>query len=128
MDAPLPKQRLDKWLFQARFFKTRGLAAKQVSGGHVRVNGNRAGKSAQGVGPGDVLTFVQARQVRVVRIEALGDRRGPASEAQALYVDMSPAPDPEQVPAQKNPGFERKGRPDKRDRRALLRSRWQSDE
>ena len=124
MNAPLPKQRLDKWLFQARFFKTRSLAAKLVSGGHVRVNGNRAGKPAHGVGPGDVLTFVQARQVRVVRIDALAERRGPAPEAQALYTDMSPEP----APAQNNPGYDRKGRPDKRDRRAILQSRQQSDE
>lgn len=126
-DAPPPKQRLDKWLFQARFFKTRSLAAKLVSGGHVRVNGNRAGKAAHGIGVGDVLTFVQARQVRVVRIEALADRRGPAPEAQALYTDMSPEPKP-MPPMPKNPGYDGKGRPDKRDRRALQQSRRQSGE
>ena len=128
MDAPLPKQRLDKWLFQARFFKTRSLAAKLVSGGHVRVNGNRAGKPAHGIGPGDVLTFVQARQERVVRIEALAERRGPAPEAQTLYTDMAPEPENRPDPAPKNPGFDRKGRPDKRDRRALERSRRQTGE
>ena len=128
MDAPLPRQRLDKWLFQARFFKTRSLAAKLVSGGHVRVNGNRAGKPAQGIGPGDVLTFVQARQVRVVRVKALAERRGPAPEAQALYTDMSPEPEKRPNPAPNNPGFDRKGRPDKRERRALERSRRQTGE
>jgi len=128
MDAPLPKQRLDKWLFQARFFKTRSLAAKLVGGGHVRVNGNRAGKPAHAVGPGDVLTFVQARQVRVVRIEALAERRGPAPEAQALYADLSPEPEPKPDHVPNNPAFEGKGRPDKRDRRALERSRQQTRE
>ena len=128
MDAPLPKQRLDKWLFQARFFKTRSLAAKLVSGGHVRVNGNRAGKPAHGVGRGDVLTFVQAREVRVVRIEGLADRRGPAPEAQALYTDLTPEPEKRPDPAPHTPRFEGKGRPDKRDRRALARSRQQTDE
>ncbi|MFT7595708.1 MAG: ribosome-associated heat shock protein Hsp15 [Paracoccaceae bacterium] len=135
MDAPLPKQRLDKWLFQARFFKTRSLAAKQVSGGHVRVNDNRAGKPAHGVAPGDVLTFAQGRQVRVVRIEALAERRGPAPEAQALYVDLSPeSEDPSRDadkahdPASRNPRYDGKGRPDKRDRRALERSRRQTGE
>ena len=92
------KLRIDKWLWQARFFKTRSLAAKQVSGGHVRLNGNRVLKPAQAVGPGDVLTFPQGRVVRVVRIEKLGDRRGPAPEAQTLYSDLTetpPIPPPE---------------------------------
>lgn len=117
-DAPA-RLRLDKWLWQARFFKTRGLAAKQVSGGHVRVNGSRARKPAHTVGPGDVLTFAQARRIRVVRVDALGERRGPATEAQALYTDLTP----EEPPAPRNPRHEGKGRPDKRDRRALEKSR-----
>ena len=113
------KLRIDKWLWQARFFKTRSLAAKQVSGGHVRVNGNRVLKPAQAVGPGDVLTFPQGRMVRVVKIEALGDRRGPAPEAQTLYSDLTEKRDV----SPKNPGFEGKGRPTKKDRRALDLSR-----
>ncbi len=117
------KLRIDKWLWQARFFKTRSLAAKQVSGGHVRVNGNRVLKPAQGVGPGDVLTFHQGRVVRVVRIHALGQRRGPASEAQLLYADMT---EKQNVPS-KNPGYQGKGRPTKKDRRAIDLSRMQDD-
>ncbi len=113
------KLRIDKWLWQARFFKTRSLAAKQVSGGHVRVNGNRVQKTAHAVAPGDVLTFPQGRVVRVVRIEALGERRGPAPEAQALYFDMTEKKD---TPP-RNPGFEGKGRPTKKERRALDLSR-----
>ncbi|WP_170569574.1 RNA-binding S4 domain-containing protein [Ruegeria atlantica] len=113
------KLRIDKWLWQARFFKTRSLAAKQVSGGHVRLNGNRVLKPAQAVAPGDVLTFPQARIVRVVRIEKLGERRGPAPEAQTLYFDMTE----KQEASPKNPGFEGKGRPTKKDRRALDLSR-----
>lgn len=115
------KLRIDKWLWQARFFKTRSLAAKQVSGGHVRVNGNRVLKPAQAVAPGDVLTFPQGRIVRVVRVEKLGERRGPAPEAQTLYFDMTEKKD---APP-KNPGFEGKGRPTKKDRRALDLSRTQ---
>jgi ribosome-associated heat shock protein Hsp15 len=114
-----PKLRLDKWLWHARFFKTRSLAAREVSAGHVRVNGDKTDKPARAVAPGDVLTFPQARRVRVVRVEALGERRGPAPEAQALYTDLSP---PEE-PRSKNPGFEGKGRPTKRDRRSLDLSR-----
>ena len=114
-DTPAAKLRIDKWLWQARFFKTRSLSAKQVSGGHVRVNGNRVLKPSHGVSPGDVLTFPQAKIVRVVRIEALGERRGPAPEAQTLYADLTPKQ--EKPPA--NPKYEGKGRPTKRDRRAL---------
>lgn len=113
------KLRLDKWLWHARFFKTRSLAAKLVAGGNMRLNGTRVSKPAQPVGPGDVLTFVQARAVRVVRVEALGDRRGPAAEAQLLYADLT---EPRENPPP-NPGYEGKGRPTKRDRRALDLSR-----
>jgi ribosome-associated heat shock protein Hsp15 len=88
-----PTDRLDRWLWQARFFKTRSLAARIVSGGGVRVNGVRTAKPAAAVGPGDVLTFAQARAIRVVRITGLGTRRGPAAEAQALYDDLDPPGD-----------------------------------
>ena len=115
---PRPTTRLDKWLWHARFFKTRGLAAGQVTGGHVRVNGTRAAKPAQQVGQGDVLTFAQGRQVRVVRIIELGARRGPAQEARALYEDITP-PAPKD-PRPPNPRYEGKGRPTKRDRRKLF--------
>lgn len=116
-----PKIRIDKWLWYARFFKTRSLAAKQVGAGHVRVNGAKALKPAQNVSPGDVLTFAQGKMIRVVRIEAIGERRGPAPEAQALYFDMTEKQ--EKVPA--NPKFEGKGRPDKKTRRALDLTRKQ---
>ncbi|MDU8927501.1 RNA-binding S4 domain-containing protein [Alisedimentitalea sp. MJ-SS2] len=107
--------RLDKWLWYARFFKTRGLASKQVSGGHVRVNGDRVSKPAHSVAPGDVLTFAQARQIRVVKILDVGKRRGPAPEARALYEDLTPPPEPDAPPAPPRVG----ARPTKRDRRVL---------
>ncbi|UWQ23042.1 RNA-binding S4 domain-containing protein [Jannaschia sp. W003] len=90
--------RVDKWLWHARFFKTRSLAARMVGEGGVRVNGARIEKSSHAVGPGDTLTFSQGRQVRVVEVAALGTRRGPAEEAQALFVDHSPAPVPRAGP------------------------------
>ncbi|WP_422000316.1 RNA-binding S4 domain-containing protein [Roseovarius mucosus] len=117
MDAPTAKIRLDKWLWHARFFKTRTLSAKEISAGHVRVNGARVTKPAQAVGPGDVLTFAQATRVWVVRIAALGTRRGPAPEAQALYDDLSDPVTQDSVPPA--PKYEGKGRPTKRDRRKL---------
>ncbi|CUI28639.1 RNA-binding S4 domain-containing protein [Cognatishimia activa] len=109
------KIRVDKWLWYARFFKTRSLAAKVVSGGHVRVNGQKIAKSSHAVGPEDVLTFPQAKEIRVVRISALGTRRGPAPEAQALYTDLTERK--EKQP--RAPKYEGKGRPSKRDRRSL---------
>ncbi|MFY0310201.1 RNA-binding S4 domain-containing protein [Leisingera sp. D0M16] len=121
MTGDAPKIRIDKWLWYARFFKTRSLAAKQVGAGHVRVNGDKALKPAQNVSPGDVLTFAQGKVIRVVRIEAIGARRGPAPEAQALYFDMTEKQ--EKIPA--NPKFEGKGRPDKKARRALDLTRKQ---
>ena len=82
--------RVDKWLWQARFFKTRSLAAATVSSGHLRLNGAKTAKPGHAVGPGDVLTFPQAGRIRVVRLLACGTRRGPAPEAQALYDDLAP--------------------------------------
>jgi ribosome-associated heat shock protein Hsp15 len=106
------KLRLDKWLWHARFFKTRTLAARQVTGGHVRVDGIRVSKAAYSVSADMVLTFQQERDIRVIRVVALGTRRGPAAEAQLLYEDLSPVVDTAPV--------ERVGeRPTKKDRRAL---------
>jgi len=120
------KLRIDKWLWQARFFKSRARAAAVVTDGGVRVNAQRVTKCSTQVAICDVLTFHQADRLRIVRIEALGLRRGPASEAQALYTDMSPAQPEKQNSALENPKFEGKGRPTKRDRRTLDLSRARS--
>ena len=77
--------RLDKWLWHARIYKTRTLATGMVSRGKVRVNAARIRKPATPVGPDDVLTLVQGREIRVLRISGLPERRGPAEEAQAHY-------------------------------------------
>ncbi|MGL4238778.1 RNA-binding S4 domain-containing protein [Tabrizicola sp.] len=90
--SPEPKLRLDKWLWQARFCKSRTLAATLVSEGHVRVNGTPVSRPGRDVSPGDVLTFPQGDHIRVVRILALGQRRGPATEAQNLYTDLDTGP------------------------------------
>lgn len=84
------RQRIDRWLWCARFFKTRSLAAREVSAGHVRVNGTRVAKPAFAIRPGDTLTFQQGNAIRVVAVLALAATRGPASAAQALYDDRSP--------------------------------------
>lgn len=118
MDATRATTRLDKWLFFARFFKTRSLAARVVCAGHVRVNAARVSKAAQAAGAGDTLTFPQVNRIRVVRIIDPGTRRGPATEAQELYDDLGPPSDPA-PPAPKRNG----GRPTKKDRRSLAAAR-----
>ena len=89
------RQRLDKWLWFARFAKTRTLAAKLVAGGFVRVNGQRVENAAKAVAEGDVLTIAVHRTTAVVRVEDLGSRRGPAPEARLLYTDLGQGSHPE---------------------------------
>lgn len=121
-----PSLRIDKWLWFARFFKSRSLATKLCSGGRVRVNGEPIAKAHTEVRVGDVLTFPQARDIRVVRIVALGTRRGPAVEARTLFEDLEPprAGPPRRAvaapPAARQPGS---GRPTKAERRATDRLR-----
>lgn len=112
MSNTKPSLRVDKWLWFARFFKTRGLATKVVTGGHVRVNTNRISKASYGVSPGDTLTFPQGDRIRVIEIAELGVRRGPAPEAQTLYRDLTPPPPPK-VEAPPRVG----ARPTKKERR-----------
>ena len=80
--------RMDKWLWQARFFKSRSLSATQIEKGAVRLNGQPVIRPAQSVKPGDVLTFAQGSRIRLIRVLAPGERRGPAPEAQGLYEDL----------------------------------------
>ena len=117
--TPDQKLRLDKWLWFARFFKTRSLAATVVASGAVRINGTPAAKRSATVKAGDTLTFPKDDHVRVIRIEACGVRRGPAPEAQALYSDLFPPVRKSRDQSGHNPAFEGKGRPTKRDRRML---------
>lgn len=90
-NAPPDRARIDKWLWRARFYKTRALAAEAVQAGRVRVNAVRVTKPGHGLKTGDVLTFVKAAQAFVIEITALGDRRGPSAEAKTLYRDISNA-------------------------------------
>ena len=115
--------RLDKWLWHARFLKSRTLASKLCKSGKVRVNGERVKKAHVVVQPGDVLIFPLGRHIRLIKILKLGLRRGPAKEAQLLYKDLEPpvhsrpraAVDPV---AKREPGA---GRPTKSHRRAIDR-------
>jgi ribosome-associated heat shock protein Hsp15 len=83
--------RLDKWLWHARFFKTRTLAARFVETARCRLDGRVVDKPHATVAPGMVLTFALGPRVRVVRIRALGERRGPSPEARALYDEIDDA-------------------------------------
>ncbi len=83
-------QRLDKWLWHARFLKTRSAAAAFVVAGRVRLRGQPAAKASQVVRAGDVLTFVLGADVRVVRVTGFAPRRGSADQARALYDDLTP--------------------------------------
>ncbi|MEM1099924.1 MAG: RNA-binding S4 domain-containing protein [Pseudomonadota bacterium] len=112
--------RVDKWLWQARFFKTRSLAARVVLEGKVRVNSTPISKPSRAIAPGDVLTFQQQRDVRVIELVAVGTRRGPAPEAQQLYKDLAP-PQAHPPREEQHPARDRAGRPTKRDRRAISR-------
>ena len=81
-------QRLDTWLWCARFMRTRAGCARLAEEGVVRINRQPTGKPHARLRPGDVLTFPLRHEVHVVRIVALARRRGPASEAQALYDEL----------------------------------------
>lgn len=92
---PTGRIRLDKWLWHARLFRSRSLAAGFVTGGGVRVNARRVTRAAAPVGPGDTLTLALRGGVRVLRILAPGTRRGPAEEARLLYAELGPDPPPD---------------------------------
>jgi ribosome-associated heat shock protein Hsp15 len=120
-DAPATL-RVDKWLWAARFFKTRSLAAQACAGGKVDVNGEAA-KPARAVRPGDRLTVTLPGGQRIGRVLGLSERRGPASEARTLWEDLTP-------PAPPRPRFARppyrapgSGRPTKLERRQIERLR-----
>jgi ribosome-associated heat shock protein Hsp15 len=82
--------RLDKWLWYARFYKSRTLATDACSAGCIRVNGTRTDKPHHPLKAGDVLTFPHGSCIRIIRVLAIGARRGPAAEARLLYEDLAP--------------------------------------
>jgi len=91
-------RRLDKWLWYARFFKSRSLATKFCASGKLRVNEVVVKKAHYALKVGDVLTFPKGPYIRVVQVVALGARRGPAVEAQT-YTTTSTRPSPAQNPS-----------------------------
>ncbi|MGL5737059.1 MAG: RNA-binding S4 domain-containing protein [Beijerinckiaceae bacterium] len=120
------KLRIDKWLWFSRAVKTRSLAAKLVEDGHVRVNSERVTAPSKSVRTGDVLTIALERQVLVWKILALGTRRGPAPEAQALYENLTPAPEKKETVAVRAERDDGAGRPTKKERRDM--EKWRGGE
>lgn len=86
----LESLRLDKWLWYARFLKSRTMAQELCAEGRVRVSGRVVSKPSQTIKIGDVLTFPLGPHIRVIEVKAMGVRRGPAEEARTLYEDLSP--------------------------------------
>jgi ribosome-associated heat shock protein Hsp15 len=118
------RQRIDRWLWAARFYKTRSLAVEEIERGRVQVNGQEA-KPARAVKPGDVVSLRQGWVLRVVVVKGLSEVRGPAPAAQQLYEET-----PESILARERAAEQRRlapepahaiehGRPTKRGRREL---------
>lgn len=114
--------RLDKWLWAARFFKTRSLAAAACGGGKVDVN-EEAAKPAKAVRIGDLVRVTLPGGKRILKVRALSDRRGPASEARDLYDDLTPPEPPRARQAAAPLRMPGAGRPTKRERREIDRLR-----
>ena len=126
-----PIVRIDKWLWAARFFKTRGLAAEAVAGGLIEINGSRS-KPSRTVRPGDQLTIRRGGYEWTVIVKDVSTLRGPALQAHALYEETKESVQRReaamtQMRLERPPEFEFPGRPSKKDRRAIAwftKRRW----
>lgn len=121
-----PAVRIDRWLWVARFYKSRALAAEACDGGKVEVN-DYAAKPHKLVRTGDMVSFTHPSGRKELKVLALSERRGPAPQARLLYEDLSPPPPPREghpaflpPPSFRLPGL---GRPTKRERRQIERLR-----
>ena len=125
MTDPTDRLRLDKWLWAARFYKTRSLAAQAIDGGKVKLNGERT-KPSKDVKPGDVIELRAGELQWRVEVRAVSARRGAAAEAAKLYAedDASRARREQMLAARRagpHPAHDARGRPTKRDRRMIRR-------
>jgi ribosome-associated heat shock protein Hsp15 len=124
---PLAETRIDKWLWAARFYKTRSLATAAVAGGKIEVNGDGA-KPSKSVKPGDRVRIRIGPVEYTITVKAIGERRGSVQAAQALYDEsLESRVARERIAAQRRfaapPAYEEKGKPSKKDRRAMDRLR-----
>jgi ribosome-associated heat shock protein Hsp15 len=122
VEAPLDRQRIDKWLWHARVVRTRQAAAALAASGHLRINGQRVDAPSRAVRPGDVVTVALDRTVRMLEVRGFAERRGSADDARALCGDIEPTPgrsgERSPPPAPREAGA---GRPTKHERRAMRR-------
>jgi ribosome-associated heat shock protein Hsp15 len=123
--------RIDKWLWAARFFKTRTLAREAISGGKVRLNGYRV-KPGRALKPGDSLSIQRGEEEYIINIIELSSRRGPATVAQALFEETEESrvkreQQAEQRKLEREQNPTRVRRPDKRQRRKLVRFKQDFD-
>lgn len=129
-------QRIDQWLWYARLAKSRTLAQALIERGKVRINRQKIARPSHWIKTGDAITISMGPRVRVFTVRAFAKRRGPATEAQALYEELTPAPDrPKPADADRAAGAASDasppaaaavrdagaGRPTKRERRATER-------
>lgn len=117
--------RIDKWLWAARFYKTRSLASQEVDAGHVDLNGDRA-KPSKALKVGDELRIRAHNDTYVIHVRVLSDHRGPAAQAQTLYEETAESrTERERLREMRRlaptPAYEEGGRPTKRDRRDMAR-------
>jgi ribosome-associated heat shock protein Hsp15 len=124
-DVARERLRIDKWLWAARFYKTRSLAAHSVEGGKVKLNGERT-KPSKEVKPGDTIELRAGELQWTVEVRALSARRGPASEAAKLYAETDESRAKREhalvlLSAGPHPGRDLHGRPTKRNRRMIRR-------
>jgi ribosome-associated heat shock protein Hsp15 len=131
LNSAQARHRVDRWLWCARFFRSRSLAARAVAGGKVHVNGERA-RPSRAVGPGDLLDITLGQECRTVRVQRLPARRGPAAEAQACYEETPESELRRQVARERRQrdrslAVAPPGRPDKRGRRAIRRLQGRAD-
>lgn len=132
VETPLRKERLDRFLFFSRAVKSRTLAQKIIESGAIRVNSEKTERTDFKVGAGDVLTMALHNRIVVWRILDCGSRRGPASEAQGLYEDISPPPVPRAELSPYDAAIAERpvgaGRPTKKERRETDRLLGKDDE
>ena len=121
--APLTSLRIDKWLWAARFFKTRSLATEAIHAGHIKLNGATV-KPARELRPGDILELAIGEEKWTVEVLGLNDLRRPASEAQLLYAETAESRERRAAAKEAHrlaptPGSDLRGRPTKKARRQI---------
>lgn len=131
MTESLQSQRIDKWLWHARLYKTRSIAQKQVTTGKIRVDREKISSPSRKVVIGNVLTITRERDIKIIEIAGFAERRGPFSQAQLLYKDLTPPKPKEHVEAKSMESMSRiqsEGRPSKHQRKQIMAMKRNSTE